>query len=59
MVTNLLDGLLDSDLVVDGHHRQQGGVRTDGGLQQLDTHKHTLLLINTVTSVHAVRDHSV
>lgn len=37
MLTNLLDGLLDSDLVVHGHHRHQRGVSTDGGLQQLNT----------------------
>lgn len=37
MVTNLFNGLLDSYLIVDSHHRQHGGVRTYGGLQQLNT----------------------
>lgn len=39
--THLFDGLPDSNLVVDGHHRHQRGVRTDGGLEQLNTHRHT------------------
>lgn len=47
MRTNLLHGLIDSDLVVDGHHREQRGVGTDGGLQQLDTH--TQFFIETMT----------
>lgn len=42
MVTNFFDGLLDSDLVVDGHHRHQRSFRANGGLQQLNTHKQTL-----------------
>lgn len=37
MVTNFFDGLLDSNLVIDGHHRHQRCVGTDGGLQQLHT----------------------
>lgn len=39
--TNLLDGLFDSNLIVDGHHRHQRGVRADGSLQQLNTPEHT------------------
>lgn len=37
MVTNFFDGLLDSNLVVDGHHGHQRRVGADGGLQQLHT----------------------
>lgn len=39
--TNLLDGLFDSNLIVDRHHRHQRGVRADGRLQQLNTPEHT------------------
>lgn len=42
MVTNFLNGLLHSNLVIDGHHGHQGGVRTDGGLQQLQTQTQSL-----------------
>lgn len=33
MVTDLFNGLLDSNLIVDSHHRQYRGVGPYGGLQ--------------------------
>lgn len=44
-LTNLSDGLFDSDLIVHGHHWYQRGVRTNGSLQHLHM-KDTLLNID-------------
>lgn len=48
MVTNFLDWLLDSNLVIDSHDRNQRGVRTNGGLQQLKTHTTTHKINNSL-----------
>lgn len=64
MVTDLFDGLFDPNLVVDGHHRHYRGVRTDGGLQQLNKNRHTvwlqwLLYLNMLTLNRLWCHHSV